>query len=105
MTEYCLVYVKNNKDTISLFGGKADSSESQPIIKRTNSYGKLTFESGIVNSKLKDGVYKKGIYGKDIKGSEKTILELGAILSTPIVDKGIIYFGDANGLIYAYKLK
>jgi len=65
MTEYCLVYVKNNKDTISLFGGKADSSESQPIIKRTNSYGKLTFESGIVNSKLKDGVYKKGIYGKD----------------------------------------
>jgi outer membrane protein assembly factor BamB len=45
------------------------------------------------------------LYGKDIKGSEKTILELGAILSTPIVDKGIIYFGDANGLIYAYKLK
>lgn len=45
------------------------------------------------------------IYGKDMQGSEKTILELGAILSTPIVDKGIIYFGDANGLIYAYKLK
>ena len=40
-----------------------------------------------------------------MQGSEKTILELGAILSTPIVDKGIIYFGDANGLIYAYKLK
>lgn len=45
------------------------------------------------------------LYGNDLKGSEKTILELGAILSNPEVDKGIIYFGDANGLIYAYRLK
>lgn len=46
------------------------------------------------------------LYGKDIKGSEKAILELGAILSTPLVDdKGIVYFADTNGVIYAYKLK
>jgi len=44
------------------------------------------------------------LYGNDIKGSEKKILDLGAILSTPIIDGGIIYFGDANGCVYACKL-
>jgi outer membrane protein assembly factor BamB len=44
------------------------------------------------------------IYGQDLNASEKKILDLGAILSTPIIDKGIIYFGDSNGYIYAYKL-
>ncbi|NOU59893.1 PQQ-binding-like beta-propeller repeat protein [Marinifilum caeruleilacunae] len=45
------------------------------------------------------------LYGEDIIGSEKTILGLGAILSTPIIENGIVYFGDANGVFYAYKLK
>lgn len=44
------------------------------------------------------------LYGKDLKASEKQILDLGAILSTPIVDNGMIYFGDSNGYIYGYKL-
>lgn len=44
------------------------------------------------------------LYGKDLKSSEKKILDLGAILSTPIIDSGIIYFADANGFVYAYKL-
>jgi len=45
------------------------------------------------------------LYGEDLETSEKKILDLGAILSTPIVDSGIIYFADANGFIYAYRLK
>ena len=45
------------------------------------------------------------LYGKDFKASEKKILDLGAILSTPIIDSGVIYFADANGYIYAYKLE
>lgn len=45
------------------------------------------------------------LYGKDSEASEKKILDLGAILSTPIVDKGIMYFGDANGYVYACKLQ
>lgn len=45
------------------------------------------------------------LYGKDLEVGEKAILDLGAILSTPVIDKGIVYFGDTNGIIYAYQLK
>ncbi len=45
------------------------------------------------------------LYGKDVIVSEKKILNLGAILSTPIVDEGIIFFGDANGYVYACKIQ
>lgn len=41
------------------------------------------------------------LYGKDINETETKILDLGAILSTPLIDNGIIYFGDAQGTIYA----
>lgn len=44
------------------------------------------------------------LYGKSAKASENKILDLGAILSTPIIENGIVYFGDANGVVYAYKL-
>ncbi|ANQ49556.1 PQQ-binding-like beta-propeller repeat protein [Flammeovirga sp. MY04] len=44
------------------------------------------------------------LYGQDLEGSEKKILNLGSILSTPVVDHGIVYFGDSNGYIYALKL-
>ena len=40
-----------------------------------------------------------------MEASEKKILELGAILSTPLIEQGIAYFGDANGVIYALQLK
>lgn len=45
------------------------------------------------------------IYGKDTEASEKKILDLGAIHSSPLVDNEIVYFGDANGIIYAVQLK
>ena len=61
LTEYCLVYSKS--EDIKLFGGKPNSNESQPLIKRTNSIGVLTFSKNLVETKLSDGIYKKGIYG------------------------------------------
>jgi len=41
------------------------------------------------------------LYGKDYKTSESKILALGSILSTPLVENDMIYFGDANGNFYA----
>lgn len=53
-----------------------------------------------------DDSFKDGfeLYGNEMEASEKKILELGSILSTPILDNGIIYFGDANGIIYAVQI-
>ena len=61
LTEYILPYRKNKP--IMLFGGNPDNSESQPIVKRTNSRKTLNFKENLVRTKLKDGIYKKGIYG------------------------------------------
>ncbi|WP_044210064.1 PQQ-binding-like beta-propeller repeat protein [Flammeovirga sp. OC4] len=54
----------------------------------------------------KKGHFKAGfeLYGQDVEGAEKKILDLGSILSTPIIDNGTIYFGDANGVIYSVKI-
>ena len=60
LTEYILPYSKGD---ISLFGGLPNNSESQPIIKRTNTKKTLFFNANMVKTKLKDGIYKKGLYG------------------------------------------
>ena len=44
------------------------------------------------------------LYGKDYKTSESKILALGSILSTPLVENDLIYFGDANGNFYALSI-
>jgi outer membrane protein assembly factor BamB len=44
------------------------------------------------------------LYGTDTEKSEKRILELGSILSTPVINDGNIYFGDSNGFFYAIRL-
>ena len=62
LTEYCLVYGKTSD--VKLFGGMPDSTESQPLIKRTNSINTLSFPHNSVKTKLKDGEYKKGTYGE-----------------------------------------
>lgn len=62
VTEYIVVF-KKSADFGYLFGGKPDSSESQPIIKRTNGVISLNIPAGIVKTKLKDGIYKKGKFG------------------------------------------
>lgn len=69
LTEYCMVYSKNSNNTI-LFGGNADSSESQPIIKRTNPISILHFKKDTVKSNLPDGIYKCGKYGENINPVE-----------------------------------
>ncbi len=80
LTEYLLVY--KNKNGIKLFGGKTDNTESQPIVKRTNSIKILKFPRNFVKTKLKDGIYTKGKYGK---GTTASIL-----LNDITVKKGII---------------
>jgi adenine-specific DNA-methyltransferase len=83
VTEYIVVF-KKSADFGYLFGGKPDSSESQPIVKRTNPVTSLSIPANIVKTKLKDGVYKKGKYGvgssaieldNDIKVKDGIILD------------------------------
>lgn len=62
LTEYVICYRKRNK--LNLFGGKPNNEESQPLVKRTNSVGILKFPIKSVSTKLKDGLYSKGKYGK-----------------------------------------
>lgn len=52
------------------------------------------------------GHFKEGfqLYGSDMNKSESTILSLGSILSTPVISDNIIYFGSADGYIYAVRL-
>ena len=69
MTEYVLIYSKDKNNTY-LFGGVADESESQPIIKRTNQVSVLKIKPNVIKTKLEDGTYKKGIYGDNINPVE-----------------------------------
>jgi outer membrane protein assembly factor BamB len=41
------------------------------------------------------------VYGKDYLESERAIHSLGSILSTPVIDNNIIYFGSSDGGLYA----
>lgn len=45
------------------------------------------------------------LYGENYKESEKKILALGSILSSPLVENHTLYFGDANGNFYALSIK
>lgn len=45
------------------------------------------------------------LYGKDMQQPENKILQLGAILSTPVTDTKYTYFGDSNGYFYALPLQ
>ncbi len=82
LTEYLLVYSRNKSSCMGLFGGIADSSESQPIIKRTNKKSILSVPANIVKSKLADGLYKAGSYGDDVNPVK--------LLDDVIINDGII---------------
>ena len=45
------------------------------------------------------------LYGSDMQLSERKIHSLGALLSTPIVEKEVIFFGSTDGYLYAVKLR
>lgn len=47
-----------------LFGGTADSTESQPLVKRTNARSVLRVPGGRVETRLSDGTYPAGSYGE-----------------------------------------
>lgn len=65
ITEYILVYAKNiNK--IELFGEKAYSDKLQPLVKKTNSNKSLFFNENIIETRLSDGNYKKGLYSDSL---------------------------------------
>ena len=66
LSEYVLVFTKNKNSSVGIYGGTADTKESQPIIKRTNKISNLKIPGNIINTKLPDGIYKKGIYGDEI---------------------------------------
>lgn len=66
LSEYVLVFSKNKNSSVGIYGGTADTKESQPIIKRTNKISNLKIPGNIINTKLPDGIYKKGIYGDEI---------------------------------------
>lgn len=83
LTEYVLVYCK--KDGVKLFGGETDKTESQPIVKRTNAVKTLVFPKNFVQTKLKDGVYKAGKYGK---GTTSTILQNDIVVKDNIIKTG-----------------
>lgn len=82
MTEYILPYW-NGKE-VQLFGGLPSNTESQPIIKRTNSVKTLSFTPNIVKTKLSNGVYPKGKYGIGTNASElleDAVVENGYFIS------------------------
>ncbi len=66
--------------------------------KSKKNYGTIYNEKG----EFKDGFE---LYGDNFKESEALILSLGSILSSPVIDEGIIYFGSTDGNLYAVKLK
>jgi eukaryotic-like serine/threonine-protein kinase len=46
------------------------------------------------------------MYGNDsvTTVAEQKIMDIGAILSTPVIKEGILYFGSADGKLYAVKI-
>ncbi|MDX2445115.1 MAG: PQQ-binding-like beta-propeller repeat protein [Bacteroidales bacterium] len=71
--------------------------EFQSESSRLN-YSKIYNEKG----EFKDGFE---LYGSDYQTSEALIHTLGSILSSPVIDEEIIYFGSSDGQMYAVKLK
>lgn len=51
----------------------------------------------------KNGKFREDfeLYGKDYINSERIIHTLGSILSTPVIDGNVIYFGSSDGGLYA----
>lgn len=65
VTEYIVVYAKNNQYLNGLYGGIPDEAESQPLIKRTNALSILEIPKNTISTRLDDGVYKAGMYGEN----------------------------------------
>jgi len=106
MRVYGSASIVDGKIVFGCFNGKLYFVDSET--------GKIEFTFQTEQSKTKySSIYTSDdkfrsdfeLYGKDIEKSEKQILSLGAILSTPLVEDHKIYFGDANGYFYGLKLR
>lgn len=105
MRVYASAVVYENDVYFGCFNGKvyranANSGESELVFQTSASkqnYMKL-FKS---ETEFVDGIE---LYGSNSKQIERQILDLGAILSTPVVEDRVMYFGDANGYLYALPL-
>ncbi|OWV10889.1 site-specific DNA-methyltransferase [Fibrobacter sp. UWB5] len=62
--EYILAYHAGENDEV-FSGVKKTSSSNDPITKPQNTIKQLSFKSGVLHTKLPDGIYKKGTYGTD----------------------------------------
>jgi eukaryotic-like serine/threonine-protein kinase len=53
-----------------------------------------------------NGKFKEGfeLFGKDYLESERLIHSLGAILSTPVINENVIFFGSSDGGLYSVKI-
>jgi adenine-specific DNA-methyltransferase len=83
MHEY--VHVYGRQPGVHLFGGRADESESQPLVKKTNNLGTLTFPGALVRTKLADGTYQGGTYGSGgsaVRLNETIVVRQGVIESS-----------------------
>ncbi|MBE7691423.1 site-specific DNA-methyltransferase [Tenacibaculum finnmarkense] len=69
MTEYILPYRKS-KNLTQLYGEEPNKNETQPLIKRTNSINILKFPANLIKTKLADGIYEEGLYGKGSSSSK-----------------------------------
>lgn len=94
LTEYILIYTPN--PSIQLFGGLPSNSESQPIIKRTNSPKILTFPTNVIKTKLPNGTYTKGVYGVGTSASEliEDVVAKDGTFITPLVIKAPFVWGQ-----------
>lgn len=83
MHEYVLVY--GRQPGVRLFGGRADDSESQPLVKKTNNVSTLAFPANVVRTKLRDGAYATGIYGEGGSAVElqDSIEVHGSLITSP----------------------
>lgn len=70
--EYVLCYQKN-KNNIKFKGINKDNNSSNGLMNQTNTEKELTFPKGLIDTSLKNGVYKSGNYGT--KSYEIILLE------------------------------
>jgi outer membrane protein assembly factor BamB len=106
MRVYCTSFIENDIVYFGTFDGK--------ILGLDYLTGEIKWEFQTEKSKLnystmynEDGEFKEGfqLYGNGFEESEATIHALGSILSSPVIDGKVIYFGSSDGYLYAVRLK
>lgn len=106
MRVYGTAAVHGNKVFFGCFNGKVYGAGQQSgtveFMFQTNE-SRLKYHT-VYNDK---DVFKDDfkLYGSNMDQSEKNILALGAILSSPHIENNTLYFGDANGYFYAIRLR